>query len=115
MSARKTQPASATARLHARPVPLHGAETYFLQHAATVQEVPRTVPIITPGAASCTVTIAGTESRRGKDVFQRWGESIVPRFLDWHNRGSQDPDGTAGPGKQHPSRTSEKVQRIPAG
>lgn len=89
---------------------------YFLQQAATVQEVPCTVPIITPDAASWIVTIAGTDGRvGGGDVFQRWGESIVPRFLEWHNRGSRDPDGTAGPGKQHPSRNGEQVQRFPAG
>lgn len=101
MSVRKTQQASAAAPLHAPPVWLHGLETHFLQHTRTLQEVPHTFLIITPDAAPCTATMAGTETG-GKDVFQRWGESIVPCFLQWHNRGSQDWDGTAEPGKQHP-------------
>lgn len=92
----------------------HGPQTGSLQHTTPLQDVPHTFPILSPDAASWTVTMAGTESRGGGGCFSEVeGGSIVPRFLEWFNRGSQDPDGPAEPGKKHPYRTSKSSKEFP--
>lgn len=115
MSVRKTQQASATARLHALPVWLHGPETYFLQHTTTVQEVPHTFLIITPDAALHTVTMAGTQSSGGKDVFQRWGGEYCTSF-PWVVQQRQPRARWDGWTREATSvQNAKKVQRFPAG
>lgn len=43
---------------------------------STVQEVPNTFLIIPPDAASCTATMAGTESSGGRMFFWSWGSVL---------------------------------------
>lgn len=47
----------------------HGPQTGSLQHTTPLQDVPHTFPILSPDAASWTVTMAGTESRGGGGCF----------------------------------------------